>query len=162
MRKVLRPLALVAMLAIVGAACSKNNAGNNTTSGATTGNSPTSQPAKVELVYNIGGRKDKSFNDSAAAGLDKTKQSFNLDPKELGELVVADLRFDVVSEDQSPRPLSRPHADEGHGSIRQSGDEPEQKGVEVVQGRLHGPPREARLRLQTTEGAAHAHLHAAR
>jgi basic membrane protein A len=38
---------------------------------------------KVGLAYDIGGRGDKSFNDSAAAGLDRVKRELNLDIKEL-------------------------------------------------------------------------------
>jgi basic membrane protein A len=89
MRKVLRPLALVAILAIVGAACSKSNPSPSSSSeapsaGASSGGaSPTGEPVKVGLVYDTTGRGDKSFNDSAAAGLDKAKGEFNLDPKEL-------------------------------------------------------------------------------
>ncbi|HXJ66190.1 MAG TPA: BMP family ABC transporter substrate-binding protein, partial [Actinomycetota bacterium] len=51
--------------------------------GATGTSAPTGPPVKVGLVYDIGGRGDKSFNDSAAAGLDKAKQDFNIDSKEL-------------------------------------------------------------------------------
>src|SRR5213078_4365648 len=50
----------------------------------TGGTSTSSKPAvKMALLYDIGGRGDKSFNDAAAAGLDKAKQDFNLDAKEL-------------------------------------------------------------------------------
>jgi basic membrane protein A len=38
---------------------------------------------KVGLAYDIGGRGDKSFNDSAAAGLDKAKTDFGVETKEL-------------------------------------------------------------------------------
>jgi basic membrane protein A len=38
---------------------------------------------KVGLAYDIGGRGDKSFNDSAAAGLERVKSELNLDIKEL-------------------------------------------------------------------------------
>jgi basic membrane protein A len=102
MKKVLRPLALIAILAVMGAACNDNgtksttgaSTGGGTTTGTTTGTTsgtttgtttaePTGEPIKVGLVYDIGGRGDKSFNDSAAAGLDKAKGEFNLDAKEL-------------------------------------------------------------------------------
>ena len=42
---------------------------------------PTSD-VKVGLAYDIGGRGDKSFNDSAAAGLDKAKAELNVEAKE--------------------------------------------------------------------------------
>ena len=38
---------------------------------------------KVGLAYDIGGRGDQSFNDSAARGLDKAKSEFGLEAKEL-------------------------------------------------------------------------------
>ena len=45
----------------------------------------TSAPAsdiKVGLAYDIGGRGDQSFNDAAAAGLDKAKAEFGIETKE--------------------------------------------------------------------------------
>ncbi|WP_432834983.1 BMP family lipoprotein [Dactylosporangium sp. CA-092794] len=38
---------------------------------------------KVGLAFDIGGRGDKSFNDSAAAGLDRVKSDLNLEVKDL-------------------------------------------------------------------------------
>ena len=35
------------------------------------------------MAYDIGGRGDKSFNDAAAAGLDKAKAEFGVTTKEL-------------------------------------------------------------------------------
>src|SRR4051812_48905448 len=97
MKKGLRPLALIAMLAIIGAACSKHTGGpttgvttnggpetGTTTGGRTTGTTTGGgEPVKVGLVYDTTGRGDKSFNDSAAAGLDKPKGQFNIESKEL-------------------------------------------------------------------------------
>ena len=37
----------------------------------------------VGLAYDLGGRGDQSFNDSAAAGLDMATEDFGLDPEEL-------------------------------------------------------------------------------
>ncbi len=37
---------------------------------------------KVGMAYDVGGRGDKSFNDAAAAGLDKAKADFGIDMKE--------------------------------------------------------------------------------
>ncbi|WP_106182574.1 BMP family lipoprotein [Prauserella shujinwangii] len=42
-----------------------------------------SDALKVGLAYDIGGRGDQSFNDSAARGLDKAKQEFGVDATEL-------------------------------------------------------------------------------
>ena len=62
------------------AACSssKSNSGGGTTSSA-----PAKKTIKVGLAYDVGGRGDKSFNDLAAAGLEKAKAALNIDVKEL-------------------------------------------------------------------------------
>ncbi|HHC07487.1 MAG TPA: BMP family ABC transporter substrate-binding protein [Actinobacteria bacterium] len=49
----------------------------------TTTTAPPAEPVKVGMAYDIGGRGDKSFNDSAAAGLDKAKADFGIEAKEL-------------------------------------------------------------------------------
>jgi basic membrane protein A len=79
--------AVVATAALALAACGGSSSG---TTPATTGSSSapaptTSAPAalKVGLAYDIGGRGDKSFNDSAAAGLDKAKADLGVEIKEL-------------------------------------------------------------------------------
>jgi basic membrane protein A len=78
MRRVLRVAAVVSLFALVAAACS------NKTETPPAGGGSTQGPAKkIALLYDLGGRGDKSFNDSAAAGLDKAKKDFNIDPKEL-------------------------------------------------------------------------------
>jgi len=83
MRKMLRLTALVAVVGIVAAACGGNdNTGSTPTAGGTSA-APSGPVTKVALLYDLGGRGDKSFNDSAAAGLDKARQDFNLDAKEL-------------------------------------------------------------------------------
>ncbi|MFL5799565.1 MAG: BMP family protein [Actinomycetota bacterium] len=101
MRKVLRPLALLAILGIVAAACGNNNGGGSSPPAPgpseSAGASPAGQPVKVGLVYDIGGRGDKSFNDSAAAGLDKAKGEFNLDAKELQPNSGGTNRADLLS-----------------------------------------------------------------
>jgi basic membrane protein A and related proteins len=73
MNKMLRLAALVAVASLVAAAC-----GSSTPSGGGSGTG-----AKVALLYDLGGRGDKSFNDSAAAGLDKAKTEFGIQSKEL-------------------------------------------------------------------------------
>lgn len=82
----MRGIRLAAGLLALGltlAACGKDDAappaggGGGATSGA---------PAvklKVGLAYDIGGRGDQSFNDSAAKGLDKAKTDFGVEAKEL-------------------------------------------------------------------------------
>jgi basic membrane protein A len=74
--------ALAATTALALAACGGGNESQTTTSpGAAS--SPAAAQVKVGLAYDIGGRGDKSFNDSAAAGLDKAKAESGVEVKEL-------------------------------------------------------------------------------
>lgn len=85
--KKLATTSAVAALAIGMAAC-----GSNSTSG---GTSPAGSPAgtgtgtaaasqlKVGMAYDVGGRGDHSFNDSAAAGLDEAEKKFGIKPTEV-------------------------------------------------------------------------------
>lgn len=79
---------LLLVLALVAAACSSS--GSTTTTKAGGGESTTTTAApkpgegiKVGMAYDIGGRGDKSFNDSAAAGLEKAITDFGIQTKEL-------------------------------------------------------------------------------
>ncbi len=78
------------------AACGSSGGGSGSSSAAPAGGSaagssaaPTSSAApakktvKVGLAYDVGGRGDKSFNDLAAAGLEKAKKSLSVQTKEL-------------------------------------------------------------------------------
>jgi basic membrane protein A len=76
MRKGFRLFALVAILTLVAAACRQEEE-------PAPGASPTGEAVQVGLVYDIGGRGDLSFNDAAAAGLDRAKADFNLEVREL-------------------------------------------------------------------------------
>jgi basic membrane protein A and related proteins len=62
------------------AACGGDNGGSS---------SGTSEKKKVKvgLAFDIGGRGDKSFNDAAAAGLDKAKQDLDIEVKDLSAAV---------------------------------------------------------------------------
>jgi basic membrane protein A and related proteins len=53
------------------------------TSSTSTSAAPQLKSLKVGLAYDVGGRGDKSFNDLAAAGLEKAKTDFNITTKEL-------------------------------------------------------------------------------
>jgi len=76
MRHWWRLLALVAVLTMIAAACAEEEEPGQP--------SPTAEEAvSVGLVYDIGGRGDLSFNDSAAAGLDRAAGEFNVEPQEL-------------------------------------------------------------------------------
>ncbi|MGI5485952.1 BMP family lipoprotein [Microtetraspora malaysiensis] len=63
------------------AACGGSDA--KTETGASASSEPAAAKAKVGLAYDIGGRGDQSFNDAAAAGLDKAKAEFGLETNEL-------------------------------------------------------------------------------
>ncbi|WP_030263199.1 BMP family lipoprotein [Streptomyces sp. NRRL B-24484] len=56
------------------AACGAKSTDNNTSSGASSGASS----VKVGMAYDIGGRGDQSFNDSAARGLDQAKDQLGV------------------------------------------------------------------------------------
>jgi basic membrane protein A len=71
MRRVARVVSLLAIVALVATACSKSTSGGG--GGA----------IKVGLVYDIGGRGDLSFNDSAHRGLEKAKKDLNIQASEL-------------------------------------------------------------------------------
>src|SRR5829696_10211977 len=52
----------------------------------TGGGAAPSSDLKIGLAYDIGGRGDKSFNDSAAVGLDKAKKDFGVSDENVKEL----------------------------------------------------------------------------
>jgi basic membrane protein A len=83
LRRVTKLAAVVATAALSLAACGGSSSGGSP--GATVSESgSTAAPAiKVGLAYDIGGRGDKSFNDAAAAGLDKAKAELGVEIKEL-------------------------------------------------------------------------------
>lgn len=90
----MRPLLKVAAVISVGtmalAGCGGSTSKESTTAGgsssATSGSATSSSAAasdvKVGMAYDVGGRGDQSFNDAAAAGLDKAKADFGIDIKE--------------------------------------------------------------------------------
>jgi basic membrane protein A len=88
MRKYLRLIAVIAVLGLVAAACGEDE--EPAATGATGATSETGATGPlpgadvtVGLVYDIGGRGDLSFNDSAAAGLDRAVQEFGVQATEL-------------------------------------------------------------------------------
>ncbi|SOD71976.1 nucleoside-binding protein [Jatrophihabitans sp. GAS493] len=68
--------ALVAALTISACSSSKSSSSSSGTSAA-------KKSIKVGMAYDVGGRGDKSFNDLAAAGLDKAKTDLDVQTKEL-------------------------------------------------------------------------------
>lgn len=91
MRKFLRLFAVLAVLSLVATACGDDEGDGGTTgatgatsaTGATGETAPPGADITVGLVYDIGGRGDLSFNDSAAAGLDQAVQEFGVQVQEL-------------------------------------------------------------------------------
>ena len=71
--------ACAALMAFGAAACGSSDDNN---SDGSTGDAA-KKSVKVGLAYDIGGRGDKSFNDAAAAGLEKAKADLNVEVKEL-------------------------------------------------------------------------------
>jgi basic membrane protein A len=69
-----------AMVLALGA-CGGSDGGSTTP--AASGSAAGGKTLKVGLAYDIGGRGDKSFNDSAAAGLDKATKELGVKPSEL-------------------------------------------------------------------------------
>jgi basic membrane protein A and related proteins len=89
------------------ASCASDTAepgGGGGTSGA-----PAPSSVKVGLAYDIGGRGDQSFNDSAARGLDKAKAELGI---EFTELEAAQGETDAQKEDRL-----RQLAESGHNTI---------------------------------------------
>jgi len=82
MRKQLWLFSFVLAFALVAAACGGDDEAETTTTAGDGGGTETTAPAtsdvSVGLVYDIGGRGDQSFNDSAAAGFDQAIAEFGI------------------------------------------------------------------------------------
>ncbi|MFJ3303335.1 BMP family protein [Streptomyces sp. NPDC086549] len=70
---------VTAALAVTATACGSTSSDNTSTSPSSGGG----KGVKIGLAYDVGGRGDRSFNDSAARGADKAKGEFSGDIKEL-------------------------------------------------------------------------------
>lgn len=81
----------VAILSLGMTACGSNSTTNNSSStpagsasgSASSGGSGSTTDLKVGLAYDVGGRGDHSFNDSAAMGLDEAEKKFGIKPTEV-------------------------------------------------------------------------------
>ena len=82
MRRVTTLVSALLAGALVLTACGGSDDDTATTPEKSGSSSAKASDVKVGLAYDIGGRGDQSFNDSAAAGLDKAKAEFGLDTKE--------------------------------------------------------------------------------
>ncbi len=82
MRRVTKLVAVMASATLALAACGGSD---DTAPGATatTGGSDAASDVKVGMAYDVGGRGDQSFNDSAAAGLDKAADEFGVEIEEI-------------------------------------------------------------------------------
>ncbi|WP_425551680.1 BMP family lipoprotein [Angustibacter luteus] len=78
MRRVMKIVAVTSVAALALAACGSSD--DTSSSGSTS--SSTKSALKVGLAYDIGGRGDQSFNDAAAAGLDKAKSDLGVTAQE--------------------------------------------------------------------------------
>jgi basic membrane protein A len=77
-RKTARFAAVAMAAALTLSACGSDD---GTEEGTDTGDAPTSD-VKVGMAYDVGGRGDQSFNDSAAAGLDQAVEEFGMESQE--------------------------------------------------------------------------------
>jgi basic membrane protein A and related proteins len=84
-RRSLRALGVVLCVGLVAAGCgsSKSKSTTATSAGGSGSTTVAGKKVKVGLVYDLTGRGDKSFNDSAAAGLDKAQKQLGVETKEL-------------------------------------------------------------------------------
>ena len=80
MRRVMKVTAAMSVAALALAAC--GSATNDTTTPGASGTTSAAKVLKVGMAYDVGGRGDQSFNDAAAAGLDKAKSELKVDTKE--------------------------------------------------------------------------------
>ncbi|MFC3578442.1 BMP family protein [Streptomyces yaanensis] len=74
--------AVTAALALTATACGSTSSDNNASSSSSS-SSGGGKGVKIGLAFDVGGRGDRSFNDSAARGADKAKGEFSGDIKEL-------------------------------------------------------------------------------
>ncbi len=83
MRQVMKFAAAMSVAAVALAACgSSSNSGGGTGGGAATSGGSSAAGLKVGMAYDVGGRGDQSFNDAAAAGLDKAVKDLGVQSKE--------------------------------------------------------------------------------
>ncbi len=80
MRRSMKLAALLTAGVLSLTACGSDDDGESTNEG-NGGDAPQSD-VKVGMAYDVGGRGDQSFNDSAAAGLDKAVEEFGVDSQE--------------------------------------------------------------------------------
>ena len=82
MRQVMKIVIAATTAALTLTACSSGGTTPAATGSTSPAASSTAPALKIGMAYDVGGRGDQSFNDSAAAGLDKAKAEFGVDAKE--------------------------------------------------------------------------------
>ncbi len=80
MRQVMKIVIAATTAALTLTACSS---GGTTPAATGAASSPAAAALKVGMAYDVGGRGDQSFNDSAAAGLDKAAAEFGVETTEV-------------------------------------------------------------------------------
>lgn len=78
-RKVGLVLGLAAMALAVGTGCGPQNSEPTASTSGSTGSTPAGKKLKVAIVFDSGGRGDKSFNDSADRGLDRAAKELGVE-----------------------------------------------------------------------------------
>jgi basic membrane protein A len=82
LRHTMKVAAVVSAAALTLAACGNSGNSGSSASGSSSSSSSKKAGLKVGMAYDVGGRGDQSFNDAAAAGLDKAKTDLGVDAKE--------------------------------------------------------------------------------
>jgi len=81
-RQVMKFAAAMSVAAVALAACGSSSNSGGTSGGAATSGGTSAAGLKVGMAYDVGGRGDQSFNDAAAAGLDKAVKELGVQSKE--------------------------------------------------------------------------------
>jgi len=81
LRHTMKVAAVVSVAALTLAACGDSGSDEPSASGSSSSSSQKSD-IKVGMAYDVGGRGDQSFNDSAAAGLDQAVEEFGFETQE--------------------------------------------------------------------------------
>lgn len=76
MRHTVKAASIISVAALALTACGSDDSGDDATSGE-------GSDVKACLAYDVGGRGDQSFNDSAAKGLDQAKDELGIDTEEV-------------------------------------------------------------------------------
>ncbi|MEU6716185.1 BMP family ABC transporter substrate-binding protein [Nonomuraea sp. NPDC046802] len=87
---------VVGVMLMAAAACGSGSSGGNTTASEAPGGEASKGALKVGLAFDIGGVGDKSFNDSAYAGLQKAQTELGAEIKELSPAADGSNRGDLL------------------------------------------------------------------